>query len=119
MSPAKKAVRRSASTSRARRAAVPGSRRQWERDPHDPDFLVLRAGRHSAPLATALQHGHIIYLVGSLFVAIAFQPFIYMMLSLEIGLTTYCRRREQQSGWRPLMARPAQVPARHAFPAER
>ena len=26
-------------------AAVPGSRRQWERDPHDPDFLVVRAGR--------------------------------------------------------------------------
>jgi len=36
-------------------ASVPGSRRQWERDPHDPDFLVLRAGRHQAPLATALR----------------------------------------------------------------
>jgi type VII secretion protein EccCa/type VII secretion protein EccCb len=36
-------------------ASIPGSRRQWERDPHDPDFLVLRAGRHSAPLATALR----------------------------------------------------------------
>ena len=36
-------------------AAVPGSRRQWERDPHDPDFLVVRAGRHYAPLATALR----------------------------------------------------------------
>ncbi|MBD3734061.1 MAG: putative O-glycosylation ligase, exosortase A system-associated [Sphingopyxis sp.] len=72
-----------------------------------------------APLATALQHGHIVYMVGSLFVGIAFQPFIYMMLALEIGLSTYCRRREQQSGWRPLIARPAQVPARHAFPAER
>jgi DNA segregation ATPase FtsK/SpoIIIE, S-DNA-T family len=36
-------------------AAVPGSRRQWERDPHDPDFLVLRAGRHQAPLDTALR----------------------------------------------------------------
>ncbi|OBA83842.1 type VII secretion protein EccC [Mycobacterium sp. 1164966.3] len=35
--------------------AVPGSRRQWERDPHDPDFLVLRAGRHSAPLAAPLR----------------------------------------------------------------
>lgn len=72
-----------------------------------------------APLATALQHGHVVYMVGSLFVGIAFQPFIYMMLALEIGLSTYCRRREQESGWRPLMARPAQVPARHAFPAER
>lgn len=51
-----------------------------------------------APLATALQHGHIVYMVGSLFVGIAFQPFIYMMLALEIGLSTYCRRREQESG---------------------
>ncbi|MEQ8311290.1 MAG: putative O-glycosylation ligase, exosortase A system-associated [Sphingopyxis sp.] len=67
-----------------------------------------------APLATALQHGHIVYMVGSLFVGIAFQPFIYMMLALEIGLSTYCRRRELEAGWRPLTARPAQVPARHA-----
>jgi DNA segregation ATPase FtsK/SpoIIIE-like protein len=36
-------------------ATVPGSRRQWERDPHDADFLVLRAGRHQVPLATALR----------------------------------------------------------------
>ncbi len=36
-------------------ATVPGSRRQWERDPHDPDFLVLRAGRHDAPLDIALR----------------------------------------------------------------
>ena len=67
-----------------------------------------------APFATALQHGHIIYMVGSLFVGIAFQPFIYMMLALEIGLSTYCRRREAEAGWRPLTARPAQVPARAA-----
>ena len=69
-----------------------------------------------APLATALQHGHITYMIGSLFVGIAFQPFIYMMLALEMGLSTYVRRREQESGWRPLTARPAQVPSRHAFP---
>ena len=68
-----------------------------------------------APLATALQHGHITYMVGSLFVGIAFQPFIYMMLALEIGLSTYVRRREKESGWRPLTARPAQVPARLGF----
>jgi len=66
-----------------------------------------------APLATALQHGHITYMIGSLFVSIAFQPFIYMMLALEMGLSTYCRRREQEAGWRPLTARPAQVPTRH------
>ena len=69
-------------------------------------YLKTRRGEEQwiAPLATALQHGHIVYLVGSLFVAIAFQPFIYMMLALEIGLTTYCRRREKEAGWRPLTA---------------
>jgi S-DNA-T family DNA segregation ATPase FtsK/SpoIIIE len=36
-------------------ASVPGSRRQWERDPHDSDFLVLRLGRHQVPLDTALR----------------------------------------------------------------
>jgi DNA segregation ATPase FtsK/SpoIIIE, S-DNA-T family len=36
-------------------ATLPGSRRQWERDPRDPDFLVLRAGRHQVPLATAVR----------------------------------------------------------------
>ncbi|HEU4361299.1 MAG TPA: type VII secretion protein EccCa, partial [Mycobacterium sp.] len=36
-------------------AAVPGSRRQWERDPHDDDFLVIRTGRHSVPLASAVR----------------------------------------------------------------
>ncbi|RYD44413.1 MAG: putative O-glycosylation ligase, exosortase A system-associated [Sphingomonadales bacterium] len=70
-----------------------------------------------APLATALQNGHITYMIGSLFVSIAFQPFIYMMLALEMGLSTYCRRREQEAGWRPLTDRPAQVPARHTAPS--
>ncbi|MBE1551566.1 type VII secretion protein EccCa/type VII secretion protein EccCb [Mycobacterium sp. OAS707] len=35
--------------------AVPGTRRQWERDPHDDDFLVLRAGLHDVPLDTTLR----------------------------------------------------------------
>jgi hypothetical protein len=30
-----------------------------------------------------------------------------------MGLSTYVRRREREAGWRPLMVRPAQVPARH------
>ena len=33
-----------------------------------------------APLATALQNFQIIYLVGALFVGIAYQPFVWMML---------------------------------------
>ncbi|MBA2932853.1 putative O-glycosylation ligase, exosortase A system-associated [Sphingomonas sp. CGMCC 1.13654] len=53
-----------------------------------------------APLATALQHGHIIYLVGSLFIGIAFQPFVYMMIASEIGLDSYVKRT------RPLKAKP-------------
>jgi DNA segregation ATPase FtsK/SpoIIIE, S-DNA-T family len=36
-------------------AAIPGSRRQWERDPQDADFLVVRAGLHSAALDTTLR----------------------------------------------------------------
>lgn len=36
-------------------AAVPGSRRQWERDQPDPDFLVVRAGLHDVPLDTAVR----------------------------------------------------------------
>lgn len=36
-------------------ANIPGTRRQWERDPHDADFLVLRAGLHDVPLNTTLR----------------------------------------------------------------
>jgi hypothetical protein len=39
-----------------------------------------------------------------MFVGIAFQPFIYMMVALQIGLWTYVRRREREAGWRPLIA---------------
>lgn len=36
-------------------AVIPGTRRQWERDPRDDDFLVLRAGLNDAPLNTTLR----------------------------------------------------------------
>jgi putative inorganic carbon (hco3(-)) transporter len=48
-----------------------------------------------APFALALQQGHIIYMVGSLFVGIAYQPFIFMMLALQIGLDTYLTRKRR------------------------
>jgi putative inorganic carbon (hco3(-)) transporter len=63
-----------------------------------------------APLATALQHGHIIYLVGSLFIGIAFQPFVYMMIACEIGLDSYVRRT------RPLKAKAPMGQPLHAQP---
>ncbi|WP_326548397.1 type VII secretion protein EccCa [Mycolicibacterium sp. ND9-15] len=34
---------------------VPGTRRQWERDPHDSDFLVVRLGTHDTPLNATLR----------------------------------------------------------------
>ncbi|MEV3903368.1 type VII secretion protein EccCa [Mycobacterium sp. NPDC050551] len=36
-------------------ATIPGTRRQWERDPRDNDFLVLRAGLHDTPLNATLR----------------------------------------------------------------
>ena len=55
-----------------------------------------------APLATALQHSQIIYLVGSLFVGIAFQTFFYMLIALQISLDTYLARRRTEAAWKPI-----------------
>lgn len=46
-----------------------------------------------SPLATALQHAQLIYLVGSLFVGIAWQPLMYMLLAVQIGFDTLVSRR--------------------------
>ncbi|UVO52738.1 putative O-glycosylation ligase, exosortase A system-associated [Sphingomonas sp. SUN039] len=43
-------------------------------------------------LAGALFQAHVIYLVGALFIGIAFQPFVFMLIGLQIGLSTYARR---------------------------
>ena len=48
-------------------------------------------------LANALQQAHFIYLVGSLFVGIAFQPFVYMLVGLQIGLDTYAARKTRDT----------------------
>jgi putative inorganic carbon (hco3(-)) transporter len=60
-----------------------------------------------APLATALQNSQIIYLVGSLFVGIAFQTFFYMLIALQISLDTYLARRRKEAAWRPIKRRNA------------
>jgi probable O-glycosylation ligase (exosortase A-associated) len=51
-----------------------------------------------SPLATALQHAHIVYLIGSLFVGIAFQPFAYLLVAVQIGLdnTVSAKVREKK-----------------------
>lgn len=48
--------------------------------------------RWVSPLAEALQQAQIIYLVGSTFVGIAFQPFCYMLVGLQCGLWAYIKR---------------------------
>jgi O-antigen ligase len=57
-----------------------------------------------APLAIALQQGHLVYMLGSLFVGIAYQPFIFMMLALHIGLDTYLTRLRKAEGATPFHA---------------
>jgi probable O-glycosylation ligase (exosortase A-associated) len=47
-----------------------------------------------APLANALQQSLIVYMAGSLFVGIAFQPFCYMLIGLQCGLWSYLKRIE-------------------------
>nr|WP_246543605.1 DUF5935 domain-containing protein [Novosphingobium profundi] len=47
-----------------------------------------------APLANALQLAQVSYLVGSLFVGIAFQPFILMLIGLQCALWSYVKRTD-------------------------
>ncbi|MFW2853079.1 putative O-glycosylation ligase, exosortase A system-associated [Sphingomonas sp. TX0543] len=61
-------------------------------------------------LAGALQHAHLIYLLGGAFVGIAFQPFIYMLIGAQIGLDSYLARRRAETNWRPAF-RKTEAPA--------
>ena len=74
--------------------------------PHDLGWV--------APFATALQHSQIVYLVGSVFVGIAFQPFCYMVVALQCGLWTLVRRKERAASVAP---RQRARFRRHALPA--
>jgi probable O-glycosylation ligase (exosortase A-associated) len=62
-------------------------RRRYRREEGDKAWI--------APLATALQHFQIIYLVGALFVAIAFTPFIFLMIGAQIGFEVLVGKREK------------------------
>ena len=50
-----------------------------------------------APLAGALQFAQVIYLVGALFQGIAYQPFVLMLLGVQIGLWSYCKRTDSHA----------------------
>jgi probable O-glycosylation ligase (exosortase A-associated) len=71
----------------------------------------LRADRPEdawiASLATALQSAQIVYLVGSFFVGIAFQPFVLALVGVQIGFDTLVSRGRE--GARRPWRRPAAV----------
>ena len=60
--------------------------------------------RWQAPLANALQQAQIVYLAGSLFVGIAYQPFIYMLIGLQCGPWSYLKRTARPD--QPVAVRP-------------
>jgi probable O-glycosylation ligase (exosortase A-associated) len=53
---------------------------------------AVEDGQWIGDLADALQKAHVIYLIGSLFVGIAFQSFVYMLVGLQIGLDIYAKK---------------------------
>jgi probable O-glycosylation ligase (exosortase A-associated) len=72
----------------------------------DPTGDLAWAG----PLAGALQSAQIIYLLGAAFIAIAFQPFIYMLIGAQIGLDTYLVRKRNEQSFRPMHRRAQPLP---------
>ena len=54
-----------------------------------------------APLAVALQIAQVIYLVGSVFQGIAYQPFILTLIGVQCALWSWCRRADSPVRWRP------------------
>jgi hypothetical protein len=57
-----------------------------------------------APLAGALQSAQIIYLIGSCFVGIAFQPFVLALVGVQIGFDTLITRRDRGAARKPWRA---------------
>ena len=59
----------------------------------------------AGPLAAALQTAHLVYLLGAAFIAIAFQPFVYMLIGAQIGLDSYLARRRAETAQVPMRRR--------------
>jgi probable O-glycosylation ligase (exosortase A-associated) len=62
-----------------------------------------------APLAGALQNAHLIYMLGCSFVGIAFQPFIYFIVAVEIGFDRYVQTYVKKRAWNPFRKRKRDV----------
>jgi probable O-glycosylation ligase (exosortase A-associated) len=69
-------------------------RRRYKRETGDNAWI--------SPLATALQASQLVYLLGSMFVGIAFQPFMFLILAAQIGFHGYLQRRQAEARWRPI-----------------
>ncbi|WNO53299.1 putative O-glycosylation ligase, exosortase A system-associated [Stakelama saccharophila] len=61
-----------------------------------------------APLASALQQAHMVYLLGAAFVGIALNPFVYMLVGTQIGFDTYLTRKRKALAREP-MRRPRRL----------
>ena len=73
-----------------------------------------------APLANALQVGQAVYLVASLFIGIAYQPFVLMLVGMQCALWVHCRRAESHAPGGPSgrrSRRPSRAAATAAPPA--
>jgi probable O-glycosylation ligase (exosortase A-associated) len=70
-----------------------------------------------ASLASALQQGHVIYLLGALFIGIAYQPFIYMLIALQIALVQQVKQRRRLPGKPVPKLRRASAPRPEAMAA--
>ncbi len=69
-------------------------RRRYRRETGDNAWI--------SPLASALQASQLVYLLGSMFVGIAFQPFMFLPIAAQIALHQYLKRREEEARWRPI-----------------
>ncbi len=65
-----------------------------------------------APLASALQHAHLIYMLGCSFVGIAFQPYIYFIIAVEIGFDRYVQTYVKKKAWNPFRRRRREIEAK-------
>lgn len=69
---------------------------QMERLRRQRKDRIAKADRWKAPLAEALQQAQVVFLVGSLFVGIAYQPFFLLLIALQCALWSYLRRTGQE-----------------------
>lgn len=87
----------------------------WQMERVRRRFASTEAGRTSwqRGLATALQQAQLVYLAGAVFVGIAYQPFIFMLIGLQCALWSYVARTEEAPGRGP----PRRIGRRKAQPA--